>query len=156
MVDKKIFNSELIFSVKLNEMLVVAEEKYDKKVSTFIKLSAFTGMRVAELNNLKFSDFNEVGNIIFISGVNGKREVVLTQQIIGAVTLLKKSYPHCIYLFQSPNEDKGVIPLSLRYLSGVFRKIVDISKSPIKISSFRQLYVTALVKHELSTNDYFT
>jgi integrase len=118
-------------------------------------------MRVAELNNLKFSDFNEVGNIIFISGVNGKREVVLTQQIIGAVTLLKKSYPHCIYLFQSPNEDKGVIPLSPRYLSprylsGVFRKIVDISKSPIKISSFRQLYVTALVKHELSTNDYFT
>jgi integrase len=156
MVNKKIFNSELIFSVKLNEMLVVAEEKYDKKVSTFIKLLAFTGMRVAELNNLKFSDFNEVGNIIFISGVNGKREVVLTQQIIGAVTLLKKSYPHCIYLFQSPNEDKGVIPLSPRYLSGVFRKIVDISKSPIKISSFRQLYVTALVKHELSTNDYFT
>jgi hypothetical protein len=43
MVDKKIFNSELIFSVKLNEMLVVAEEKYDKKVSTFIKLSALLG-----------------------------------------------------------------------------------------------------------------
>ncbi|MFQ3312862.1 MAG: integrase [Colwellia sp.] len=101
MVDKKILNSELILSVKLNEMLVVAEEKYDKKVSTFIKLLAFSGMRVAELNNLKFSDFNEVGNIIFLSGVNGKREIVLTQQIIDAVTLLKKSYPHCIYLFIS-------------------------------------------------------
>jgi len=154
MTDKKLFNSKLTLSSKLNEMLNIAEEKYDKKVTTFIQLLAFTGMRLLELHNLKFSDFNEAGNIILI-GKCGKREIVLIEQAKIAVALLKRDYPNNVYLFQSPNIDNGAIPLSPHYLSNVFRKIADINKSSIKVTSFRKSLVTNLMTNDLNESKFF-
>jgi len=130
---------------QIERLLQVMEEDGNLKFKLMGKMFLYTGLRNAEMTNLKVEDINISENKIFVDNGKGSKDryVIIFKEIRDTLLMYLSTIPHNRYLFENKFNDK----YSTRYISKVFQNYCQKAKLPrIHPHLLRHYFITYLTK----------
>lgn len=130
---------------QIERLLKTMEEDGNLKFKLMAKLFLYSGLRNAEMVNLRIEDIDLDQNRIFVrQGKGGKdRYIIIFKEFRDTLLLYLSTIPHNKYLFENKFHDK----YSERYVRKVFQNYCQKAKLPrIHPHLMRHFFITYLTK----------